>query len=68
MNEKPIAVVGAGLVGSLLAIYLEQKGYRVEIFERRDDMRAGNMTGRKVHQSCPLRPGLESFKRCGYFG
>ncbi len=47
MNEKPIAVVGAGLVGSLLAIYLSQRGYKVELFERRDDMRVGNMAGGK---------------------
>lgn len=45
MNEKPIAVVGAGLVGSLLAIYLSQRGYKVELFERRDDMRTGDITG-----------------------
>ncbi len=47
MNEKPIAIVGAGLVGSLLGIYLSQRGYKVELFERRDDMRAGNMLGGK---------------------
>ena len=47
MNEKPIAVVGAGLVGSLLAIYLSQRGYKVELFERRDDMRVGNTAGGK---------------------
>ncbi len=47
MNEKPIAIVGAGLVGSLLGIYLSQRGYKVELFERRDDMRAGNMMGGK---------------------
>jgi len=45
MEQKPMAVVGAGLVGSLLAIYLSQRGYKVELFERRDDMRAGNMAG-----------------------
>jgi len=42
-----MAGLGAGLVGSLLAIYLSQRGYKVEIFERRDDMRAGNMAGGK---------------------
>ena len=47
MEEKPVAVVGAGLVGSLLAIYLSQRGYKVEMFERRDDMRAGNTAGGK---------------------
>lgn len=45
MNEKPIAVVGAGLVGSLLSIYLSQRGYKVELFERRGDMRIGDMSG-----------------------
>ncbi len=45
MEQKPMAVVGAGLVGSLLAIYLSQRGYKVELFERRDDMRVGNMAG-----------------------
>lgn len=32
---KKIAVVGAGLVGSLQAILLAQKGYQVSVFERR---------------------------------
>src|SRR5205823_7883553 len=34
-----IVIVGAGLVGSLLAIYLAKCGYNVKIFERRPDMR-----------------------------
>ena len=33
-----MAIVGSGLV-SLLSIYLSKKGYIVEIFESRDDMR-----------------------------
>lgn len=37
--------MGAGLVGSLLSIYLARRGYKVEIYERRDDMRKGNMGG-----------------------
>jgi len=36
---KSITVIGAGLVGSLLSIYLSKKGYKVQIFERRPDMR-----------------------------
>ena len=38
MAEK-ITVIGAGLVGSLFSIYLARKGYHVDIFERRPDMR-----------------------------
>jgi kynurenine 3-monooxygenase len=39
MQQKSIVIVGAGLVGSLLAIYLVKRGYSVKIFERRPDMR-----------------------------
>ncbi|GAB4209921.1 MAG: NAD(P)/FAD-dependent oxidoreductase [Bacteroidia bacterium] len=37
--DKPIVIVGAGLVGSLLAILLGKKGYKVKLYERRPDMR-----------------------------
>lgn len=36
---KKISIVGAGLVGSLLAIYLRKRGYEVTLYERRPDMR-----------------------------
>jgi kynurenine 3-monooxygenase len=34
-TQKSIAIAGAGLVGSLLAIYLKKRGYAVTVFERR---------------------------------
>lgn len=37
--EKKITLAGAGLVGSLLAIYLAKKGHKVDVYERRKDMR-----------------------------
>lgn len=37
--QKPVIIVGAGLVGSLLAILLGKKGYKVKLYERRHDMR-----------------------------
>lgn len=36
---KKISIIGAGLVGSLLAIYLRKRGYEVSLYERRPDMR-----------------------------
>ncbi|MDI1353365.1 MAG: NAD(P)/FAD-dependent oxidoreductase [bacterium] len=45
--EKKVTIVGAGLVGSLLSIYLAKKGYHVNIFERRPDMRATQMSAGK---------------------
>nr|WP_294859125.1 NAD(P)/FAD-dependent oxidoreductase [uncultured Fluviicola sp.] len=44
---KKIAVVGAGLVGSLQAILLAQKGYQVSVFERRPDLRKATLVGGK---------------------
>ena len=50
MNNKNIAIVGAGLVGSLLSIYLAKRGYKVSVFERRGDMRAkGYEGGRSIN-------------------
>ena len=37
--RKKISIIGAGLVGSLLGIYLIKRGYAVRMFERRGDMR-----------------------------
>lgn len=45
--SKKITLVGAGLVGSLLSIYLSKKGYKVELFERRPDMRKTVMSAGK---------------------
>ena len=47
---KHVTVVGAGLVGSLWSIYLAQRGYRVEVFERRADPRkTGIAEGRSIN-------------------
>src|SRR5215216_3645218 len=45
--RKHIAIVGAGLVGSLLSIYLAKKGYKVNIYERRPDMRTAKISAGK---------------------
>ncbi len=37
--------MGAGLVGSLLALYLARRGYSVEVLERRPDIRAAGAAG-----------------------
>lgn len=44
---KNVTIVGAGLVGSLLSIYLAKKGYKVHVYERRDDMRKVMMSAGK---------------------
>lgn len=44
-SSKHIAICGAGLVGSLLSIYLARRGYKVSVFERRGDMRQSSYVG-----------------------
>lgn len=46
-NQKNVTLVGAGLVGSLLSIYLAKRGHKVTIFERRPDMRKTAMSAGK---------------------
>jgi kynurenine 3-monooxygenase len=38
-HNEPINIIGAGLVGTLLAIYLSKRKYKVNIYERRPDPR-----------------------------
>lgn len=40
---KQITIAGAGLVGSLLSIILAKRGHKVQVFERRPDMRLANI-------------------------
>ncbi|MBX2915239.1 MAG: FAD-dependent monooxygenase [Cyclobacteriaceae bacterium] len=62
---KNIAIAGAGLVGSLLAIYLKKRGYSVTVFERRGDMRkAGAETGRSINLALSNR-GIRALEEVG---
>ena len=47
MEEKKAIIVGAGLVGSLWAVYLAKAGYKVTIFERRSDIRKAEISAGK---------------------
>lgn len=44
---KKIAIVGAGLVGSLQAILMAKKGYQVSVYERRTDLRKAKLVAGK---------------------
>ena len=41
--KKDVCIVGAGLVGTLLSIYLARKGFKVDVYETRFDIRKGNV-------------------------
>jgi len=64
-RSAEIAVVGAGLVGSLLSIYLAKRGFRIEMFERRPDMRKEAISaGRSINLAVSTR-GLLALKNVG---
>lgn len=44
---KEVTIVGAGLVGSLWAVYMSRAGYKVTIFELRDDIRKAEIAAGK---------------------
>lgn len=63
--RAPITIIGAGLVGSLLAALLAQRGFAVEVFERRPDPRAsGFLGGRSINLALAER-GLHALRGAG---
>ncbi|HEX9979509.1 MAG TPA: NAD(P)/FAD-dependent oxidoreductase [Flavobacterium sp.] len=44
-----IAIVGSGLVGSLLAIYLRRHNHTVHVYDRSDDIRHITFSGRSIN-------------------
>lgn len=65
MKKDKIIIVGAGLVGSLLSIFLAKKGYAIDIYERRSDMRQEEMSaGRSINLALSDR-GIKALNEVG---
>jgi kynurenine 3-monooxygenase len=63
--KKEVFIIGAGLVGSLLSIYLSKRGYKVKVYERRGDMRKEKMSaGRSINLALSDR-GLLALEKVG---
>ncbi len=62
---KKITLIGAGLAGSLMALMLAKRGYKVTVFEKRPDMRKEEMSaGRSINLALSNR-GISALKRAG---
>jgi kynurenine 3-monooxygenase len=65
VEGKVVAVVGAGLVGSLEAVYLAQRGAQVHLFEYREDIRTmEHVPGRSINLAMSVR-GLAALSKVG---
>ena len=62
---KEVTIVGAGLVGSLWAVYLSKAGYKVKMYERRSDMRKETISGGKSINLATSYRGWKALDKVG---
>ena len=62
-NKERILVVGAGLCGSLLSLRLAQRGYNVQLVEKRQDMRNEKVDGGRSINLAFSNRGIKGMKR-----
>ncbi len=64
-KEEDVVIVGSGLAGSLLGIYLAQKGLSPQIYEFREDMRKASIgAGRSINLALSTR-GMSALAEVG---
>jgi len=67
LTDAAVRIVGAGPTGALLAILLQRRGRRVELYEARPDPRqSGVESGRSINLALADR-GIHSLKAAGVF-
>jgi len=63
-QKKNIAIVGSGLVGTLLAIYLKKAGHKVCVYDRNPDIRTIEFSGRSINLAISNR-GWKALNQVG---
>lgn len=66
MAKEKVLIIGAGLCGSLLAIRMAQRGYKVEVHERLADMRKTPLAGGRSINLALSDRGLKAIKSAGF--
>jgi len=65
LKNKNISIVGGGLVGSLLSIFLSKQGAKVHVFDKRPDIRLeDNIEARSINLALSDR-GINALKKVG---
>lgn len=66
-SNSSVVLIGAGLAGSLLAVYLARRGFKVDVYERRPDMRKTSISaGRSINLALSTR-GIHALKEVGLY-
>ena len=62
---RQVTILGAGLVGSLLAVILRKRGYEVNVYERRPDMRSALISAGKSINLATSHRGWKALELAG---
>lgn len=64
-SDFKVVIIGGGLVGSLAACYFANRGYSVQVFEKRNDIRGErSANGRSINLALSVR-GIEALRGAG---
>jgi len=66
-RTKSIGILGAGLVGTLLSLYLKRRGYQVKVFEKRSDLRNNDAEGGRSINLALSKRGIKALEEVGVF-
>ena len=67
MNAENKIIIGSGLTGPLLAIYLGQRGHSIDLYEKRSDLRIENISvGKSINLALSHR-GIKALKSAEVF-
>ena len=65
LKKENIQIIGGGLCGALLALRLAQRGYNIEVYEKRPDLRKVDISaGRSINLAFSNR-GIKAMKLVG---
>jgi kynurenine 3-monooxygenase len=65
--KRPVTILGAGLSGALMAIFLARQGRQVVVYERRPDLRKVDMdAGRSINLALADR-GIHALREAGVY-
>lgn len=65
-QPKSVSIVGGGLAGSLAAVLLGKKGYKVDVYEKREDSRSEQFKweGKSINLALSTR-GRKALRKAG---